>query len=629
MKQIFIIDDNKLLLSYIENRLRKSGHEVTTTPSSLQALNMLVEHTPDVVFIDYFLPSLNGDKLCQIIRKMAHLKSAYLVIMSAAASELELELSSMGADAIIAKGSFKETVQYMLSAIEDSESTSSDMPVSEAMGFDSVHPRQITNELLGKYRHLQTMLDSISEGIVEINAGRIVYANPTALSLLDKREDQLLGTYLPDLFDGPVLTQVDALIRADTGGPSTTENQRSIRFRERILFIKKLPFQDDEDTIIILITDVTERMHLEAERTRAENILRESEEMARALLNATTEAVALIDPGGVVFDVNEEYAHRYDKTKAELINTIIWDLLPTELARHRREKADQVLETAKAVRFEDDYEGTWNDNVIYPVLDINGNVMRLALFSRDITAHRKIQEQLVRSERLVATGQLAVSIAHEINSPLQAVNAILGTLKKEYSDSEALLDSLDLLRVAFISIRDTVRNLLDLNRPGKEEKQLANINDIIERTADLVRSHLKKNRVSIQLDLSPDTPSMMASPQQLNHMVLNLITNAVEAMTNVSKRAGWKERTSIGGEIHIQANPRGNDIVIRVTDTGPGIPEEDLEHIFDPFYTRKKTMGMGVGLTICHGIVEDHGGTIAAGNSPDGGAVFTITLPLT
>lgn len=628
MKKLFIIEDNKLLLSYMEKQLTKAGHEVTTTASSLPALEMLVAHTPDVVFIDYFLPGLNGDKLCQIIRKMEHLKNAYLVVMSAAASELRLESSNIDASAIIAKGSFKETVQHMLSVIKDSEVSPSALPASEIMGIDSVRPRQITNELLDQNRHLQTMLDSISEGIVEIIGGRIVYTNPIALNLLDKSEDQLLATYLADLFDEPALAQVESLIQSETNRPPTIEQNRPIQLHEKMLSIRKLPFQDGANTIILLITDVTEQMHLEAERKRAESILRESEEMARVLLNATAEAVALIDPKGVVFDVNEACAQRYNRTKAEMIDSIVWDFLPTELADYRKEKADGVFQTAEAIRFEDEYQGTWNDNVISPILDTNGRVFRLAVFSRDITEHKKMQEQIVLSEKLVATGQLAASIAHEINSPLQAVTSILGTLRKKYGDSEELLDSFDLLSRAFVSIGDTVKNLLDLNRPGKAKKQPTDLNDIIRKTVDLVRSLLKKNRVSVKLNLSPDTPTMIVSPQQLNHVVLNLITNAVEAMTNVSKTAGWKERTSAGGEVCIQSNCRNSDVVIRVTDTGPGIPKTDLEHIFDPYYSRKKTMGMGIGLSICHGIIEDHGGSITADNSPDGGAVFTITLPI-
>lgn len=246
----------------------------------------------------------------------------------------------------------------------------------------------------------------------------------------------------------------------------------------------------------------------------------------------------------------------------------------------------------------------------------------------DITQTKLMQDQLIRSERLAATGQLAASIAHEINSPLQAVTVLLGTLKKKYLDDEELANNFELLKGAFASIRDTVKNLLDLNRPGQEVKQPTNINHIIEKTVDLVRSHLKKSKIKVNLELSSNMPDIYASPLQLNQCILNMINNALEAMTGTSRpKNGTMAEMATGGEITIKTNLKEKDIVINITDTGPGIPEEDLQYIFDPFFTRKKKMGMGVGLSICHGIIEDHGGIIKAENSAQGGLVMAITLP--
>jgi len=247
----------------------------------------------------------------------------------------------------------------------------------------------------------------------------------------------------------------------------------------------------------------------------------------------------------------------------------------------------------------------------------------------DITQTKLMQDQLIRSERLAATGQLAASIAHEINSPLQAVTVLLGTLQKKYIDDEALTNNFELLKGAFASIRNTVKNLLDLNRPGQEVKQPTNINRIIEKTVDLVGSHIKKNKIKVHLDLSANVTDIHASPQQLNQCILNMINNAVEAIIGTSRsKNGSMARTAPGGEINIKTDLKERNIIIKITDTGPGIPEEELQHIFDPFFTRKKKMGMGVGLSICHGIIEDHGGVLTAENAPQGGVVMTITLPI-
>ena len=157
-----------------------------------------------------------------------------------------------------------------------------------------------------------------------------------------------------------------------------------------------------------------------------------------------------------------------------------------------------------------------------------------------------------------------------------------------------------------------------------------NINQVIENTVALTRSHLKKNMVSIKLNLAAKTATINASPQQIGQVIMNLINNAVESIINTPEfQEKLKQSSPISGEIIIDTHNRNQDIIITVKDNGPGISENDLEKIFDPFFTRKKTMGMGVGLSICHGIIEDHKGMIYASNSPEGGAVFTIRLPLT
>ena len=247
----------------------------------------------------------------------------------------------------------------------------------------------------------------------------------------------------------------------------------------------------------------------------------------------------------------------------------------------------------------------------------------------DVTENKLLEDQMIRSERLAATGQLAASIAHEINSPLQGITILLNSIASSHKGDEKLLENLDLVKGGFVNIRDIVKKLLDLNRPGKENKQTMNINGVIEDTATLLKNYLKKCKVKIFLNLSSKVPDITASPQQLGQVFINLVNNAVEAMMGASEsKDGGKSGEITHRTITINSNRKKNNIIIKVVDTGPGISKEDLEHIFDPFYTRKKKMGMGIGLSICHGIIEDHNGTIAAINSPERGTVFTITLPI-
>jgi PAS domain S-box-containing protein len=249
--------------------------------------------------------------------------------------------------------------------------------------------------------------------------------------------------------------------------------------------------------------------------------------------------------------------------------------------------------------------------------------------ARETTQTKLLQDQLVRSARLAATGQLAASIAHEINSPLQGISALLNVMRTAYDSDESLKRKLDLVKGAFNSIRDTVKNLIDLNRPGKEQKQPTDVNQVVENTAALVRSLLLKNMITAEVELAAKDSTFIASPQQLGQVLMNLVNNSVEAITGMPE---YGKRTQLssgaGGRIAIRTFNRDNEFVVELKDSGPGIPDADLNRIFDPFFTSKKPMGMGVGLAICQGVIEDHHGKITVANAPEGGAVFTITLPM-
>ena len=367
------------------------------------------------------------------------------------------------------------------------------------------------------------------------------------------------------------------------------------------------------------------------EHKQTEALLKRSENTLKSIFQSAPIGIGIVTHR-IIGWTNDQFQHMMGYTKDELKgqNARILYESDEEYERVGFELRKQIQQlgtgtVASKFRRKDDriIDVLLRSSLINP-----GDVSEGRIFTvTDITQTKLMQEQLIRTERLAATGQLAASIAHEINSPLQAVTVMLGTLKKKYNGDKVLSGQLALLKGAFGSIRDTVKNLLDLNRPGNEPKQPTNVNDIIENIVDLVRSHLKKNRIKVNLDLSSNIPDINASPMQLNQCILNLINNAAEAIIG-SKTLKNNPLVDIPGDriITIKTNLEKGKVIVQITDTGPGIPEEDLQHIFDPFFTRKKKMGMGVGLSICHGIIEDHGGIITAENSPQGGVVMTVIL---
>ena len=373
-----------------------------------------------------------------------------------------------------------------------------------------------------------------------------------------------------------------------------------------------------------------------AERKQVEMMLRQSEEKYRNIFEHGVLGIFQSSFEGKFISVNPAVADMLGYESVDEVINHVYDIGEQIYANKndRTEIIKSALKSRESTKFtvelrRKDGKKWWANVNRRSVYDENDIPVYLEGFIEDITEVKLLQEQLIRSERLAAIGQLAASIAHEINSPLQGIVGLLNVIKNTHKENEGLLENIDLLQGAFNSIRDTVKKLLDLNRPGKERKQSTNVNKIIENTLALLRNHLKKNKVKVNLNLSSKVPPIIASPQQLSQIFINLINNAVEAMSNTApQKNGRKKQAASSREININTNLIKDQLVIKLSDTGPGISSKDLGHIFDPFYTRKKTMGMGIGLPICHSIIEEHNGTIVAENSPKGGAVFTIILPV-
>lgn len=349
MKKILIIDDNNHLALFLGKKLTDAGHEVVTTLNGLSAVKALAEYTPDIIVCDYFLPNINGDKLCKIIRRMEHLKDVYLIIMTAAAPELNLDPSSIGANALIAKGSFQETVKHIFALIEDEETLRYDRQTQDIKGLDSVFPRRMTRELIEKNSYLQTLLDSISEGIIEVCCGRIIYVNAPATKILGKPQDQLLTIPLPTLFDGMARSQVESLLASNPAEIVITKRTAAKESEDRILSIKKLPFQEDPETTIFLIEDITERSHAESNMRNSHHHLEALVQERTADLKRAHEMLQQVQKLEAIGTMAGGIAHDFNNILGGMIGYMELAKLETHLSKqkHYLDKALHVSTRAK------------------------------------------------------------------------------------------------------------------------------------------------------------------------------------------------------------------------------------------------------------------------------------------
>ena len=223
-------------------------------------------------------------------------------------------------------------------------------------------------------------------------------------------------------------------------------------------------------------------------------------------------------------------------------------------------------------------------------------------------------DQLRQSERLASVGTLATGIAHEINNPL---NAIL--LATEYaltvSDPSETGSTLESIRDEAVRAGKIVKNLLRFTRRERTTKTPSDINAVVQRVAALIRSYLPSMPLRLELELADGLPMCAVNPTEIEQVVVNLIKNAAEAQK--------------GGLVVVRTSCVQDFVCISVKDDGPGIPTEYRPHIFDPFFTTKRTSGgTGLGLSLSHGIVAEHGGRISLNSESAHGTVFTVELPV-
>lgn len=228
------------------------------------------------------------------------------------------------------------------------------------------------------------------------------------------------------------------------------------------------------------------------------------------------------------------------------------------------------------------------------------------------------QGQLIQSAKLAAVGELVAGVAHELNNPLGSI----------WGECELLLDhrlGKTTREIVSLMHRESgrciriVQNLLSFARPSTGVKAEMSINRSVKTVLELRQHELGLKNIELQVDLEPALPPSIADRHQIEQVILNLIVNAEQAMTVAHG----------GGRLKIRTMQEHNQVVLQVSDDGPGIPKENLSQIFDPFFTTKEVgQGTGLGLSLCHSIIRDHGGRISVESEPGAGATFNVELPV-
>lgn len=473
---------------------------------------------------------------------------------------------------------------------------------------------------------LRALLNAIQESAFLIDTdGVVLQANQTVAALYGYTVEQFIGKCVYELpIPGDILARRRAVVNqvCRTGQPIRFEDHNGNRYTDHAVY-PVLDSSGQVSKLAIFALDITERR-------------RAGEERYHMLVETVPDAVIITDHDNTIRFCNQQAASLFGYTS------------PTELCGHKStflvvgskprdsQTSSPLCPTPGSVRRRE-YTMRRKDGSQFPaevscsmLTSPHEEAISFIIVVRDLSERKKLQMQLVESERFAASGRLAATVAHEINTPLQSLDFSL-EMAQIASESQRRI-FLEEAREEIQRIAQIVKQLLDFSHPNTTTHGPVMINTLLERTLLLTSKWIRDQGIVVERDLMPDLPILWGHADELIQVMLNLILNAVHAMPDGGKltvRTHLKKRkrstaplTTTSGD---QAITRSL-LAIDVTDTGCGISPDLQQRIFEPFVTTREN-GTGLGLAISTQIVRKHGGSIKVKSQPDRGSTFTVVLP--
>ncbi len=386
--------------------------------------------------------------------------------------------------------------------------------------------------------------------------------------------------------------------------------------------------------------------------------LRQRNEEIETILNGIQDFILVITPDREIVEANQAFLTQMGYRREQVIGKKCHEIF--QMTEHPCNSSEMVCPLSEVIRNKHSCrreltrvnskgEKRYTEVSIFPIWEKGGKILRFIEISRDVTERRQqeeqitkrleqmveertkqireIHEKLLHQDKMASLGKLSASVVHEINNPITGILNLLMLIKRISEEDNVNADELtqfkryiDLMESETKRISRIVSNLLAFSRQAKTELSEIELNVIIDKTIFLNSNLMKIHSIKVQKELQPDLPKIVASEDQLQQIFMNMISNAVEAMEPKG-----------GGTISIvtRLKEKEGKVLIAFSDTGVGIETEDISRVFEPFFTtKKKGKGVGLGLSVVYGIIQDHGGSIQVESHKDKGTVFTIELPL-
>jgi two-component system NtrC family sensor kinase len=661
---LLIVDTDTSSREGLRGVLESAGHRTIAVGDAPAALRLLRKQTCDLVMLDVELPEIDGLALCRLLRAQPSLKQLPLVVFSADDSEgRKVEAFTAGADDYIVKpstpGELLSRVNSQLNiAQREAELIGSNRELSFLADLGrgllrTIIPEQVASRVAGaiyegtKAAQSACAVKSNGKGVSVCVFDREGSAGSSALVKLDRLEKWLASSrsaspvwlrnsrefllrdvqheteYLvPIRFGGK---NVGALVVAFASAEDCTEDE----CRLIDAAAQQAALAAHISTLYLGARESAATLAEEVDRRTAESEMQQR--FTEAIIDTLPLSLYAIDRDYqiVAWNRNRELGE-LGLPRGEAIGKNIFDVLTKQSRELLEREFRKVFATGEIHRVEHETiteTGETNHWLISKIpmrADENDKVSHVITVGENITTRVKAHRAVARAEKLAAVGRLAAGVVHEINNPLATIAACAESLEKRIQegafndspDAEDLREYLGLIRDEAFRCKAITNGLLDFSRLRAGQRVPVDMTEIIKATARLVTHQQRGDNIQIVVEASAGLPSVSGDVGQLQQAVVALATNAIDAMPE-------------GGTLTLRATRSDSRVLVQVSDTGIGIPPENMTKIFDPFFTTKDVgRGTGLGLAVCYGILSDHGGRLDVRSSVETGTTFTITLPV-
>lgn len=607
--KILIAEDNAFSRTLLNKTLVKAGYETVVADNGDTAWDVFQQDNPPrLALIDWMMPGLSGIELCRKIREIDSTIPVYLILLTAKQEKEDvLEGYAAGVDDFIKKP----------------------FDSGELLARIKVGSRLIEQQAL-----MRCLFDSIPDPIyVKDNRGLYLGCNKAYGQFLGIEPESIRGRSATDILpeaDAQHLHMEDLRVMANAKALETegwVSNADGKKFYHSTVKIPYLETAAGSTGMIGVSRDLTKRIEMEQEMRRLAVAVKQS-----------TESIMITDVDGVILYVNAAFETLTGYSTAEVIGQ-----KPRILTSGLHDKAffTKLWDTISAGK---QWEGRLTNRkkdgnlfeqeaVIYPIHDDKGEVVNYVAICRDITQEAAIEKHLRQQQKMNAVGELAGGVSHDFNNILTAILGYVALCMNTVDEDSKTYKYLSEIVKAGDRATKLVRQILTFSRQEEQQFHSLDLQTIIDDSLSLVQTTMKKN-VQVVMELDPKCGAILGDSTQLQQVVVNLCTNAAHALGKEKSgtlRVSLKQVEILGDTVEGQVAdlPPGSYACLKVSDTGCGMPAEVQERIFEPYFTTKKVgEGTGFGLSIVHGIVRKHRGSIVVESEVDKGTTFTLYFPL-